>query len=312
MTKILQVSTAAAIISMIALQPALAQQAPQHGLRVAKSTDSNQIRSRRRFPPRARTASHGRPEAAGLQKMRLQRKLSFRIARPTQKKLETMQWTMRAGSDGRPILSGNRYRFENIVKSSGLKKQKRTFGANLGFLSSKSDAFNVKVQRKAGNGQVRYGDVVALYLGSYGWLKYKKQKVGINMSGSKKTVHYNWRITGGAPGTKLVAGMPFALHSLHNRRDVTYCKRTWGINLGYKGASKCGGLLGKVSTKIFGDNGLLAGDGLSGKAADLAKDHLCEMAVGAIGASIGVGSGGTAGAIAVAASTAAIRECKRL
>ncbi|MDU8927700.1 hypothetical protein RXV86_09925 [Alisedimentitalea sp. MJ-SS2] len=238
--------------------------------------------------------------------------LSFSIARDMKSKLTTMQWTMKASKNGRPILSGNQYRLYNSVAQAGLTRKVRSLAANLGWLSSKSNAFNVRIRRLNGNGQVRYGDVVALEVKSYGWLKYKKQSHGINLSDDNNKPHYIWKVTGGQKGTKLVAGMPFALHNTRMGTEMTYCERTWGIDLGWHGKSKCGSGFSKLSGKVFGKNGLFASDGLTGKGARLLKDHICETAVSAIGGGIGGATGGSTGVVLAAAIPLAIQECKKL
>jgi hypothetical protein len=261
--------------------------------------------------------------AAGLQKTKMLNMVavkkhqvrapgvSFIIDERMKSRINTMQWSMEAGSKGRPILSGNQYRLVNFVAKAGIKRQKRTIAANLGWLSSNSGAFNVRIKRQAGDGQIRYGDRVALELKSYGWLRYKKQSRGINISDDNNNPHYIWSIQGGKRGTKLVAGMPFALHNSKLRTQMIHCKRTWGIDLGWSKKSKCGGGFANLSNTVFGGNGLLASDGLSGKAMKLAKAHICEIGVNAAVAGLTAASGG-AGAVAAAGSQFAINECKKL
>ncbi|MEE9328154.1 MAG: hypothetical protein V3U71_12785 [Cocleimonas sp.] len=237
--------------------------------------------------------------------------LKFTISKSMKNKLRTLQWEMKAGSVGRPILSGNRYQLTNLLNGRGLKRQKRTIAANLGFGSSSKKSFNMLIKRQAGNGQVRYGDRVALNISPYGWLKYKNQSRGINISDDDHRPHYIWTVTGGTRGQKLVSGMPFALYNNTERAEVVYCKRTWGINLGWHGVSKCGGLAAKVSSKVFGENGLFARDGLSGKGFVKLKDFLCDKGVKAAAAYATAQSGGLAAPVALAAPRAT-KECKKL
>lgn len=238
--------------------------------------------------------------------------VSFLIARDMASKLNTMQWTFVAGTKGRPILSGNQYRLVNFVTQAGMKRQPRSLAANLGWLSPNSNDFNMRVRRLDGNGQLRYGDVVALELKSYGWLRHKKQSHGINIGDDDNKPHYIWRISGGKTGTKVASGMPFAVYNTQVKAELTHCTRTWGIDLGWHRKSDCGGAFASASGTIFGQNGLLASDGLTGVAAKNAKERLCEVGVGAVVAAIAGETGGLAGAAALAAAPKAISECKRL
>jgi hypothetical protein len=238
--------------------------------------------------------------------------ISFKIDGRMKSKINSMQWTMVAGKLGNAILSGNQYRLVNSVTGSGIKRQKRTIAANLGWLPQNSKEFNVRVKRKSGDGQVLYGDIVALELKSYGWLRYKKQSKGINISDDNNNPHYIWIVTGGVKGTKLVSGMPFALYNTKYNTEITYCARTWGIDLGWNGKSKCGGRLAKLSGRVFGKNGLFARDGLSGKAYGKLRDHVCEAGVGAAAAGVLVATSGSGSAIVAAATPLAVKECKKI
>ena len=238
--------------------------------------------------------------------------LSFKFAGDMKSKLESMQWTMVAGSKGRPILSGNQYRLTNSISGRGLKRQKRTIAANLGWLSSNSKDFTVRIKRKSGDGQIRYGDIVALELKSYGWLRFKKQRKGINISDDNNTPHYDWTVQGGIKGTKLVSDMPFALYFDKYRTQLVYCKRAWGIDLGWYRRSKCDGWKASLSNRVFGENGLYSRDGLTGKAFVKLRDHLCETAVTATGAAIIAYTGASAVPVVTAGAPYAINECKKL
>jgi hypothetical protein len=252
---------------------------------------------------------------AGVNNKDIDRALDFIISKNMSKKLNAIQWTMKAGTKGRPILSGNHYQLVNMANNRGLKRQKRTIAANLGFLKENSKKFNMLIKRKKGNGQVRYGDIIALNLKPYGWLRYKKQGRGggINLGDDDNKPHYIWQIRGGRTGTKLLSGMPFALYNLKPiKTEIIFCLRTSGIDLGWRGKSKCGGTLAKASGKVFGANGALSGDGLSGKLAIDWKNNLCKAAVGAA-ATYATAQTGSSGAAAVAAAAPkAIKKCNAL
>ncbi|MEC4727689.1 hypothetical protein HWQ46_19265 [Shewanella sp. D64] len=238
--------------------------------------------------------------------------LAFSIPKSMNKKLNAIQWTMKAGTVGRPILSGNHYQLVNLASNRGLKRQSRTIAANLGFLKTSSKKMNMLVKRKKGAGQLKYGDIVALNLKPYGWLKYKKQRKGINISDDDRRPHYIWKIGGGKNGTKLLSGMPFSLYNTTPEKNyVVYCKRTWGIDLGWLKTSKCGGWAANLSAKAFGANGALSGDGMAGGLAKNWRDKLCKAAVGSASAYITAQSGGTTGAAVAAAAPKAIKQCNK-
>lgn len=257
------------------------------------------------------TASPG-VQAGPINKQKIASALEFVIPKNMQKKLNAIQWTMKAGKTGRPILSGNHYQLVNMAINRGLKRQKRARAANLGFLKSSSKHFNMLIKRKKGNGVIRYGDVVALNLKPYGWLRYKKQGKwgGINLSDDNHKPHYIWMVRGGKAGTKLLSGMPFALYNLKPvKTEIIYCKRSAGIDLGWRGKSKCGGSLARISGKVFGSNGALSGDGMSGKLAKKWKSRLCKAAVGAAATYATAQSGGTVAVGVAAGAKVAIKRC---
>ena len=294
---------ALALATAVALPaPALADAAPPSSVGAVRDhrTLQTTVPAKRGTAPQLVAPSTAVPEA-----------LSFIIDEGMQSQLRTMQWTLKAGSDGRPILSGNQYRLANQVSMSGIAREKRLSAANLGWLPQNSTAFNMRIKRQAGDGQVRYGDIVALELHTYGWLRYKEQSRGINLSDDDNNPHYIWQIKGATKGTKLVAGMPFALYNTRAGSEMTYCVRTYGIDLGWEGKSTCGGRLAQASLYVFGRNGLFHSDGHTGKAGQLLKAHLCEAGVSAAVAGITALSGGAGGAAALAAPIA-IQECKEV
>ncbi len=238
--------------------------------------------------------------------------LEFLIPKSMGNKLNAIQWTFGASKIGRPILSGNRYQLVNLAIEKGLKRQKRTVAANLGFQNISTSNFNMQVKRKAGNGQLRYGDIVALHLKPYGWLRYKKQGSagGINLGDDDNKPHYIWQVTGGKKGTKVYSGMPFALYNTAPvKTEIIFCARASGIDLGWRGKSNCNSELAKISGTVFGANGALSGDGLTGKIAKEWKGKLCKAAVGAASAYVTGQTGGVGAAGVAAASPKALKKC---
>jgi len=242
----------------------------------------------------------------------LEKALEFTISKSMGKKMNAIQWTFGASKIGRPVLSGNRYQLVNLAIEQGLKRQKRAVAANLGFQAISTKNFNMLVKRKDGNGQLRYGDIVALNLNPYGWLRYKKQGSagGINLGDDDHTPHYIWQVTGGKNGSKVYSGMPFALYNTAPvKTEIIFCARTSGIDLGWRGKSKCNSELAKISGKVFGANGALSGEGLTGKLARDWKDKLCKAGVGAVTTAVVGSSGGVTAAGAAAVAPLAIKKC---
>ena len=242
---------------------------------------------------------------------KVEKELGFIIPKNMHKKLNAIQWTFKASKDGRKILSGNHYRLVNMVVNQGISHQKRLIGANVGLLKKNSKKYNVLVKLKKKKGQVRYGDVVALNLKPYGWLRYKKQRRGINFGDSDKTPHYVWKINGGPKGKKLVSGMPFVLHMV-NKWDVIYCQRDTGPDFGWRGKSKCGSISAKLSGAVFGANGALSSGGLKGAIAKKWKSKLCKTAINAGASAVNSTSSGVASPLIDNAKRRAINKCKSI
>jgi len=244
------------------------------------------------------------------------RQLNFRVEKKSQSKIGTIQWTIKGRGEGRVVESGGYYTVVNLVNNRGIKKQRRAFGADLGFLKPSSEGNNVKIVREKGRGLVHYGDVVALRVSGYGWLKYQPRKRGINLDAHKvknpNSKNFIWRITGGKRGTKLLSGMPFALRQeaiVHT--ETVYCSRTYGINLGWYKKSKCNSRGAWVSNKLFGENGALSSDGLVGKQVKKWKKKVCKMGVDAAAVYVTAQTGATAAPLVAIAADQANKECNR-
>lgn len=236
--------------------------------------------------------------------------LTFRIPKNMQKKTPVIQWVMRASKKGHPILSGKHYQLVNMANNLGIKREKRTTAANLGFLSASSKNFNVLIKKQRGRGQVRYGDTVALNLKPYGWLRYKKQRHGINLSDDDHKPHYIWQIRGGEKGTKLLSGMPFALYNTKIKSETIFCKRTYGIDLGWYGKSKCNTFSSRLSGKLFGDNGLLSPKNtFAPQTLTKMKSHICKTAI-TIAKTAAIQTKNTPAKSVTKAASIAIKECK--
>jgi len=150
-------------------------------------------------------------------------------------KVSSMQWKMdNNGKSGIQIKSGDKYQLVHLGNFKAVKRVQRTFAANLGWSAKYPEKLNMTIKRKKGDGKVRYGDLVALKMSGYGWLKWKEQKYGINISDDDHTPHFIWKITGLKNGSELLSGMPFSLVSTRYNSPLVYCSRTHGINLAWE------------------------------------------------------------------------------
>lgn len=239
--------------------------------------------------------------------------VSFQIIGNVRKKPHAMQWQFKASKDGRKVLSGNHYRLVNLANARGIKRQSRPHSraANLGWLSSSSRTYNVLVKRKKGNGQLRYGDVVALNLKPYGWLRYKDRgrAGGINLADDDHRPHYIWVVRGGSHGKKVYSGMPIALYNTTVKADMTYCPRAFGIDLGWFGKSKCNSWPARVSNTVWGVNGLFGKKRLGAIDRSKIKKYICETAVGVIADSTDVASLQLAKPVVNKIEKAAVKRC---
>jgi len=248
---------------------------------------------------------------------KIEKKIGFVIPKYMEKKLNAIQWTFEHPEKGVPIMSNREFSLSNMVIGKAIKKQKRiTRAANFGWAKINSKNAKVRIE-KDGGGQIRYGDTVRLYLKNYGYFGYKKSSratSGANVRKVKKEKS-KWKIGGGTRGQKLVSGMPFVLNiwsKNKNKGDIVICKRPYGLDWGFRGKSKCGGTLAKISGTVWGPNGALSGDGLSGKIAKKWKSKLCNVAVNAGKATVNSATGGLSDSVVNSVSKKMVNRCERL
>ncbi|PWQ95130.1 hypothetical protein [Leucothrix pacifica] len=242
--------------------------------------------------------------------------ISFQIVGNAKNKPHAMQWQFKASKDGRQLLSGNHYRLINIANGRGIMRQNRPHSraANLGWLASNSKTYNVLIKRQKGNGQLRYGDVVALNLKPYGWLRYKRRgrAGGINLADDDHKPHYIWVVRGGNHGKKIYSGMPLALYNTKVKADMTYCPRTFGIDLGWFGKSKCNSWSARLSNTVWGVNGLFGKKRLGAVNRAKIKRYICETAIGTVADTTDVASLNLAKPVINKIEKEAVKRCVNL
>ena len=254
-------------------------------------------------------------EKAALKK--LESALAFTIPKNMHRTLNAIQWTFEHPKKGTPIMSNRGFSLSNMVVGKAIKMQKRiTRAANFGWASINSKHAKVRVE-KHGGGQIRYGDTVRLHMKNYGYFGYSKNSKATSGANVRKVSKNKskWKIGGGVRGKKLVSGMPFVLNIWSkgkNKGDIVLCKRPYGLDWGFRGISKCGGALAKISGTVWGPNGALSGDGLTGQIAKKWKDKLCKTAIKAGSVYANATTGGVAASAVNYAERKAINKCKAL
>jgi hypothetical protein len=106
----------------------------------------------------------------------------------------------------------------------------RDYGINLVWRSGANPG-NVRFIPQFG-GTVRYGAPVAFFVANPNtakYVRYGSREYGINLVWSTYPV-YEWRITGGTPGTPVDLNSAFGL-SNDMQTHVVYCPREYGIDL---------------------------------------------------------------------------------
>jgi hypothetical protein len=120
------------------------------------------------------------------------------------------------------------------------RKQQRDYGAPANFTLSRASGTSEPI---------KYGEAVALREQTGGYIYYKPRKYGINLEFSGQPV-YEWEVRGGRTGTPVtgrnqgdsIDNISDVAISLYNRTIncyVVYGKREYGINLVWKGGSRC-------------------------------------------------------------------------
>ena len=232
----------------------------------------------------------------------IEKALTFNILPSYEDRINAIQWMIKGEKEGEKIANNKKYQLFNMSHGAALKHETRPIGPNLKWLAGNSTTMNLTIKKKDGS-PIRYGDTVALHIKPYGWLRYKKQPRGVNLSDDDNNPHYIWVIKGSADKKLLVTGMPFALFNTTENNDLIYCVRTWGINLGWQDTSDCGSTLAKISDWL---------DDLGQSFYKNAKSRVCEAAITAASGYLVAQTGGTTAAGIAAAAPIAIKKCKEL
>ena len=164
---------------------------------------------------------------------------------------------MKTGKTGIFILSDNNPSLILMALEKGIKQKVKILAISLGWYKKNNSPYNMKIQREIGRGGIKYGDIVALHMGSaYSWLKYKSQNHRINLNSDDDNPHYIWIVKGGKKGQNLASGIPFALFNMKESKEVIYCPRSHEVNLGWQWL-KCSRWHTVISNQASGEGMLL-------------------------------------------------------
>jgi hypothetical protein len=143
-------------------------------------------------------------------------------------------WYIRSSDPfGSAVRDGTRiYRLVNASNPSSsdvLAHGQREHGIHLVW-QNPSGQTNIRFERQAGSGTVRYGERVAIYVQGGGYLKYQVQPRGIDLGFSASPV-YQWEIFGGTYGQSVYTDRAVGLRNTHTQRPAVYGEREYGINV---------------------------------------------------------------------------------
>src|SRR2546421_2834047 len=132
------------------------------------------------------------------------------LAFPSQAFAQNLLDWQALGGTGAIQSFNSKFTLKNVSDKESIKYGKRTWGINLVWDKSTS-LNNVQFDKETGNGDVKYGEHVAIRFNNGGaYLRYKRVRFGINLDWSQTPV-YEWVIGGGQPGQSVKFGESFAL-----------------------------------------------------------------------------------------------------
>ena len=151
-----------------------------------------------------------------------------------------------------PLVPGRSFSLYTAPPAQFVIYGRREYGINLTWRPHNSGApANFTLSRPSGTSEpIKYGETVALKEQRGGYIHYKQREYGINLEFSPRQPVYEWEVRGGRPGTPVIEGkwgdsgsyISDVIISLYNRRIncyVVYGEREYGINLVWKGGSRC-------------------------------------------------------------------------
>ena len=127
------------------------------------------------------------------------------------------------------------YATYNTYVDKYVKYGQREYGIDLHYYDGNHQNFKYE---KQGGGDIKYGDSVAIKVGSWGYLYYAPQPdwYGFDLKFSSYP-KYEWKIYGGQHGHKVPTGYKVSIYNDYRNDHMVYCKRQYGINLSW--ANEC-------------------------------------------------------------------------
>ena len=146
-----------------------------------------------------------------------------------------------------PLVPGKSFSLYTSPPRQFVVYGRRDYGVNLNW--ARQAPANFTLSRASGTSEpITFGETVALREQRGGYLYYKQREYGINLEFSRQPA-YEWEVRGGTPGTPVREGkwgdgsyISDVVISLYNRKIncyVVYGEREYGINLVWKGGSRC-------------------------------------------------------------------------
>ena len=156
------------------------------------------------------------------------------------------QWIINPNNPGQPVLSKSSFggpadRNYSLQGTEGpktfLQHEEQRFGINIGWTDKSDRGTEQKVRRwffaKAGDGPIRYGDVIALGNGQDpSFLKHEHRTVGVDIAYSK-TAAPEWKILGGTIGQPVITGQRVAIFNTSEGEPLIFFDRTAGGDIGW-------------------------------------------------------------------------------
>lgn len=139
--------------------------------------------------------------------------------------------TAPTGSDVLPDVQ--QYRLLNRTTNRKIRYGERSFGINLDW-GLTAGATNIRFGKLGGDGPLRYGDSVAIFIGGGGYLRQHYRAFGVDLVWSSTPV-YHWRIYGacGTYGSVIKTNEEISIYSKTYEASLVHWVQIFGINLGW-------------------------------------------------------------------------------
>ena len=133
------------------------------------------------------------------------------------------------------VQAGITYSLQNKSIPNVVKYGSREYGVNLiwGPTNIRQEG-DVRFEPQVGTGSIKQGQTIAIFVAKGGYLFYKKRTYGINLEYAR-TPQYEWELRPNPLEPRDAVGLKqtIGLYNTVVRDYVVYCRREYGINLGW-------------------------------------------------------------------------------